>query len=265
MKIPLQGVNDYEASLVHGMVAVEIKHDGWGTASRREHGQINIYTRGGKRLDLPHLSEAVDKALPPGYFFHHELTHPEGFQAISTAIAQKDELLQLMIFDMPSESVFVDGFDTRMYDERKALLYDTIEFDKTCPINRVPYKIMDNTKECQSYFKDVISHGNEGIVIKRLNSIYNAGKTNDWLRLKRIETQDCEIVGVEYNHVRHSYIVLDESGIRCRVAAGVAIPCPEDIMGKLVEVRHQGKYDSGRMRCPTLVQPVRFREDKTDA
>lgn len=258
MKLPLQGVNDYKPGLVTGMVGVEVKYDGWCTASRREHGQINIYTRGGERLDLPHLSEAVDKALPPGYFFHSELTHPDGFQAIKAAIAQKDERLQLMVFDMPSESVFVDGFDRMHYQNRKGFLYEMIdEYDSNSLLIPV-HNDIKAVSEIQQFFEGLVARGYEGIVIKRLDSIYNAGKTNDWLRLKRVETQDCEIVGVEFNQKQHSYIVVDESGIRCRVRAGRVID-DEDLLGRIIEVRHQGKFDSGIMRCPTF---VRFRDDK---
>ncbi|MBD3272957.1 ATP-dependent DNA ligase [Candidatus Dependentiae bacterium] len=61
---------------------------------------------------------------------------------------------------------------------------------------------VDNAKELEDYFNDNISQGLEGLVVKKIDSIYQAGKRNfNWVKLKRQETGslidsiDCVILG----------------------------------------------------------------------
>ena len=63
-------------------------------------------------------------------------------------------------------------------------------------------EVVDDAKKLQIMLEDAISHGLEGLVVKRLDSLYEAGARNfNWVKLKRHssgelkDTIDCVILG----------------------------------------------------------------------
>ena len=113
--------------------------------------------------------------------------------------AIKDFPLQVFIFDV----MYLNGKDVMdlTHEERRKLLRET--FDVSNPLIRViEEKKVKTGKELEDYFNENIASGLEGLVVKRLDSIYQPGKRNfNWIKLKRQEeghledTIDCVILG----------------------------------------------------------------------
>lgn len=84
--------------------------------------------------------------------------------------------------------------------ERMRLLKETIHGDET--LIPAPGKVLKEPKELQTMLDDSISKGLEGVVVKRVDSPYEAGGRNfNWVKLKRHssgelhDTIDCVILG----------------------------------------------------------------------
>jgi len=87
----LQGVVDYQPGDIDSTVAIEPKLDGGRGHARWVDGIPVLYTRNGIEIPLPHIQRELALLMPQGYFFHGELTHHAGFEAIKSAIAQRSE------------------------------------------------------------------------------------------------------------------------------------------------------------------------------
>lgn len=113
--------------------------------------------------------------------------------------AIKDFPLQVFIFDL----MYLNGKDVMdlTQEERRALLVKT--FDVSNPlIHVIEEKRVSTAKQLEDYFNENIASGLEGLVVKRIDSIYQPGKRNfNWIKLKRQEeghledTIDCVILG----------------------------------------------------------------------
>ncbi len=109
--------------------------------------------------------------------------------------------LKAFVFDI----LYADGkslLDTPLRD-RAGILKKTVHGDET--LIPAPGKILKKPEELQLMLDDSISKGLEGVVVKRLDSAYEAGGRNfNWIKLKRHssgelnDTIDCVILGYIY-------------------------------------------------------------------
>ncbi len=109
--------------------------------------------------------------------------------------------LRAFVFDI----LYVDGkslLDTPLI-ERMAILKKTIPSDDI--LIPAPGVILDEPQKLQNLLDDSISKGLEGVVVKRVDSLYEAGGRNfNWIKLKRHssgelhDTIDCVILGYIY-------------------------------------------------------------------
>lgn len=54
-------------------------------------------------------------------------------------------------------------------------------------------------------FEDMVKLGGEGVIFRRLNSIYQEGvRSHDWLKIKRFQKAVCQVVGYTEGNSRRS-------------------------------------------------------------
>ncbi len=115
----------------------------------------------------------------------------------------QDYPLKLYIFDvlfLNGKSLLGLGHEERRQKLLCLLPPEVSEEDVICPIEE---KIVDTAQALEDYFEQNIASGLEGLVVKRLDAIYQPGKRNfNWIKLKRTEqsggiqdTLDCVILG----------------------------------------------------------------------
>lgn len=114
---------------------------------------------------------------------------------------QKSLPLKAFIFDI----LYLDGrslIDIPL-SERMEILQKTVKSGNT--LIPSPGKIISDAKELKIMLDDAISKGLEGLVVKRTDSLYEAGGRNfNWVKLKRHsagelhDTIDCVILGYIY-------------------------------------------------------------------
>lgn len=109
--------------------------------------------------------------------------------------------LKAFVFDV----LYLDGKSLieAPLKERMEILKKVIEGDEI--LIPSPGRVILNAKELQEMLEDSISKGLEGLVVKRLDSMYEAGGRNfNWVKLKRHsagelhDTIDCVILGYIY-------------------------------------------------------------------
>lgn len=117
-----------------------------------------------------------------------------------------------------------------------------------------------------------LSEGFEGSVIKLLNSPYEFKRSRQWLKVKKFDTLDLLVVGVEKSTKREdeiSALIVKYKDTTVKVAG---LPNefkkkwyynPDDIIGKIVEVKHMGETKNKKLRHPTFVR-IRFDKDVPD-
>jgi DNA ligase 1 len=113
----------------------------------------------------------------------------------------KELPLKAFVFDI----LYADGKSLidEPQSERMKVLEKIVEKGDT--LLPSPGKVLDDPKELQLMLDDAISRGLEGVVIKRVDSPYEAGGRNfNWVKLKRhasgelTDTIDCVILGYIY-------------------------------------------------------------------
>ncbi len=115
----------------------------------------------------------------------------------------QDFPLRLYFFDL----LYLDGKSLldEPHNKRRALMLELFE-DKSIAKNQVMIPIQEekikDAQHLKEYFEQNVSSGLEGVVVKRIDASYQAGKRNfNWIKLKREEsgslddTLDCVILG----------------------------------------------------------------------
>jgi DNA ligase 1 len=117
--------------------------------------------------------------------------------------ASEEFPLKLYLFDILylNEKSFLDF----THEERRKILlhlFENKKIEKQNQIFPIDEVKINSTEELENYFRENISSGLEGVVVKKPDSTYQAGKRNfNWIKLKREEsghledTIDCVILG----------------------------------------------------------------------
>ncbi len=196
------------------MVACEYKYDGFRVQIHGKDDKIKIYTR---RLEdvtkqFPDIVEYTKKCVSENEFildgeavgFDNLKKKYLPFQNISQRIKRKygiDEIIKKIsihvnIFDI----LFLNGTNTMNvpFAERRKLLKSIIKESENFRLaEQITAK---NKKDIERFYKESLNKGNEGIMIKSLESPYKPGsRVGYMLKLKPVmETLDLTIIGAEW-------------------------------------------------------------------
>ncbi|MBU2632161.1 ATP-dependent DNA ligase, partial [Patescibacteria group bacterium] len=196
-------------------VDVQYKYDGFRVQIHKDGDNIYMFSRNLENMThmLPELIEAAKKQIKAksaildteALAFNTESEEFLPFQETTkrrrkhnvTEMARKLPL-KAFVFDI----LYKDGkslIDVPLEERMKILKETVVGDDVLIPSEN---KIVDNGKELSILLDDAISKGLEGLVVKRLDSKYEAGGRNfNWVKLKRNssgelnDTIDCVVLG----------------------------------------------------------------------
>src|SRR5713101_740771 len=182
----------------------ELKLDGYRVRAAREEGEARLLTRKGNDIAaaFPELGRAL-AALPfEGFIFDAELVVPDeagrpSFQRLQNRVRVSRGLevrrgaveapAVLYVFDL----LAFEGYDLRPLplEQRKALLEQVVP--------RVgPLKYLSHfEKDGEALYEQVVKMGLEGIVAKKADAPYRAGRSPNWLKIRADRTDDFIVVG----------------------------------------------------------------------
>ncbi|MBI4322055.1 MAG: ATP-dependent DNA ligase [Chloroflexi bacterium] len=200
-----------------GRVEAEPKYDGLRLQLHKDDGRVRFFTR---RLDdvtgmFPELAEAAVRQIKArdavldgeavvynpetGEFLPFQITvrrkRKHGIEEMETRYP-----LRYFAFDL----VYADGHDLTRKPllERRRKLEKLLQWGSDTPMQLTESILTDDPQELDKFFQDKVQRGLEGIVVKRPDSIYQAGQRSfNWVKLKRgyraelRDTVDLAIVG----------------------------------------------------------------------
>src|SRR4051812_31702398 len=173
----------------------EVKHDGYRMLARLTKRDARLFTRSGKDWTerLPHLVRAL-KVLKlndtwlDGEVVVLRLDGRSSFQALQNAFdAGADSKIVYYAFDAP----FLKGIDqTRLpLAERKGALAEALKKSATVRLSE------HLEGEAEEVLEKACKLGLEGLIGKRADSVYEAGRSKTWIKLKCRLEQDFVIAG----------------------------------------------------------------------
>jgi len=191
-----------------GEASVEWKLDGARVQVHRSGDEVRIYTR--NLNDITHRLPgvvAVARALPATSFvldgevlWLDEEAKPRAFQDTMSAFGRDDDVdagaaLLGTFFDV----LHVDGTD--VIDEPLAERLGRLDaLVGGLAVTRV---VTDDPAAAQAVLDDSLAHGHEGVMVKALDSTYDAGRRGgSWRKVKPVRTLDLVVLAAEWGHGR---------------------------------------------------------------
>jgi bifunctional non-homologous end joining protein LigD len=175
----------------------EIKYDGYRIGARVRKGRVSLYTRNGNdwTAAFPEIADAVRKLGLEDAVIDGEaaMVLPDGrtsFQALqNTGGGERRGTLVYFVFDL----LRLDGENLERFplDERKARLKKLVGRRTTGRI-RFSEHVEGNG---EAFFAEACRAGLEGIVSKRRDQPYRAGRHGGWVKAKCVQRQEFVVGG----------------------------------------------------------------------
>lgn len=173
----------------------EMKLDGYRILARVADGAARLYSRNGKEWtsNFPAIARAAARLPVNNAWLDGEVValQPDGrssFQALQNALSRGAGDLHYYLFDL----MYLDG-----YEVRKATLLDRKRLLETLVAGaRDPLRLSAHVAAPGSaYFEEACKLGLEGIVCKRADAAYAAGRSRAWVKVKCEMRQEMVIGG----------------------------------------------------------------------
>ncbi|TIU00975.1 MAG: ATP-dependent DNA ligase [Mesorhizobium sp.] len=189
----------------------EVKFDGYRTQIIKDEDGIRLFTKTGidwtlKYRPLAKEAEAIDAA---SFIIEGEtiVTNEAGlsdFHALRSAITRRPQDLYLVVFDL----LHLNGHDLRdmaLKDRREVLQAlipagGHIQFSEALPGSG------------DAVYHLACEAGLEGIVSKRLDSVYRSGNTMNWRKVKCYVEKEMEIIGVKRESGKPAMVLMADKG-----------------------------------------------------
>ncbi len=219
-----------------GSAAIEPKLDGVRVQVHRDGDRVQVFSR--QLRDVTPLvpntvalarSLRVQRVILDGEVVAHDAAgRPLAFQDLMSRFSREDDALadagaplETMFFDvlLLDDAVLVD----RPYVERRAVLEELVP-----SAHRVPQSVVESIETAQVAYDAALAAGNEGVMLKALDSPYTAGRRgSQWLKLKPAVTVDLVILAVEWGHGRRQGVLSNlHLGARVLPSDGVTTAVP---------------------------------------
>jgi bifunctional non-homologous end joining protein LigD len=173
----------------------EVKYDGYRLLAKLEKGKAQLFTRAGNdwTAKLPHLAAALEKLKLDGTWLDGEIIVPAedgraSFQKLQNAFdSGSDAQIVYYVFDAP----YLRSADLRTLPllERKRRLEESLKGNNSVRFSAHLAADPDQALEHACKLKL------EGLIAKRVDGVYTAGRSRDWLKLKCRLRQDFVIGG----------------------------------------------------------------------
>lgn len=216
---------------------IEFKYDGFRMQIHKvKGGSITIFTRRLENVSkqFPEVIDTIQKHVKGEEFlidgeavgFDPNTEKYLPFQSISQRIRRKYDIeetaksfpIELNLFDI----LYHNGTDYSKtpLNERRALLDKIVSpVKRKIVIAKVRYT--KNVEDAKQFYEEALKAGNEGIIMKRHDSIYKPGsRVGGWVKIKPVmESLDVVIVGAEWGEGKRSgwltsytIAIVDDSG-----------------------------------------------------
>ena len=237
--------------------------------------------------DVPnakYICRAIAKAFPKkdeiildGEFFTKNWNETQSIVMAGYA-RDKAKKLYIRLFDViPSYLHWTKKTPTENLRKRKVWLNALLKKIASKRVVGVPFKMVkNNAKTLETFYRRMLKEGHEGAMFKDPEAGYPYKRSNDWLRWKPKETDDCKVLGIKpgkgkfegligslhctFKHPVKGTITFNCSGMdddeRKKLTA---MHKKNKLVGKIVEIEHEGVTVGLKVRFPEF---KRMRPDK---
>jgi DNA ligase-1 len=173
-------------------------------------GRALPFTQIQKRLGRKKVTQAMMKEVPVAYVVFDVLYNGNEL-VIDRTLRERGALLD-HIFE---SAVQFPGSPKRKMatqtPQGQLAFEPVVEVSTTAQVLRAPVTRSDSAEELAQIFELALERGNEGLMIKDLNSAYSPGRRGkSWLKLKReLATLDVVVTAVEFGHGKRAGVLSD--------------------------------------------------------
>jgi bifunctional non-homologous end joining protein LigD len=265
----------------------ERKLDGERCLAFRAGSQVRLMTRNQKEdtSTYPEISNALAAQRADNFIVDGEIVAFSGGQTKFARLQQRlgvrhpgpALLAEIPVYYYIFDVLWADGRDVRPLPlrERKRQLRGLLTFDG--PLRFTEHRDTDG----EAYYREACANGWEGVIAKRADAPYRAGRTRDWLKFKCESGQEFVIGGFtdpQRSRIGFGALLLgyyDSDGklvYAGKVGTGFSQQTLDSLHAALVSLeRDQPPFDRGRLPRsgahwvePRLVGQVGFSEWTTD-
>ncbi|UCF69665.1 MAG: ATP-dependent DNA ligase [candidate division WOR-3 bacterium] len=193
--------------------ALEYKLDGIRIQVHRKDDEVRVFSRHLRDItaQFPELV-SVARYLPARRLILDgeaigidQKGRPVPFQVLSRRTTRKREIAeaqnQVPVLPQFFDVLYIDGEDMteKSYAERIQVLRDVVRDSQYRTVQVKP----STRKHAVDFYEQSLARGNEGVMVKLLQSRYRPGKRGKfWFKIKGAHTIDCVILGAEWGHGR---------------------------------------------------------------
>jgi DNA ligase-1 len=199
--------NVADAIAAAGRSSVEWKLDGARIQVHREGDAVAVFTRNLNDV-TPRLGGIVDlaRSFPARAFVLDgevlglaDDERPESFQDSMSRFGREDGEAGAVLVARFFDCLHLDGHD--LLDEPLHARRDALE--RVAGTWCVPAIVTDDVAIATQFFDDTVAAGHEGVMIKALDSPYEAGRRGgSWRKVKPVHTLDLVVLAAEWGHGR---------------------------------------------------------------
>ena len=290
----VQLANKYfdKPSYVEGKTfALTTKIDGGRIIALKENGQVSFYTRAGQKYEgLVDLESEMLRLMPDNTCLDGEITllvrgnlsSKDAYKETMKIVRTKDKEkhgIKMLVFDCMTAEEFKNQNCKFTYLVRRAdaeLLFNQNDF-QYFELLPILYRGSDTSKITE-LLEEEVANGEEGIMINICDAPYEFKRTNNLLKVKKMQTMDLEIIGFEEGEGRlantlGAILVRYKNGNIVKVGSGFSDDLRVTIwsnravyVGTICEIQYfeeTTNADGGEsLRFPIFKD---FRPDKTEA
>ncbi len=212
-----QESSEQAAAIVQGKrFCAEDKLDGIRAQVHKLEDRIAIYTRTLDRIDesFPDVVESLKKVTSTCFLDGEIVPYRDGvvlpFAHIQKRLGRKSVTAKII---RENPAVFI-AFDILYFDGE--LLMDRPLHERRAALERLDVLAttvceVSDADQIQNAFQDARQRGNEGLVLKDLDSVYAPGRRGQaWLKIKtHLPTFDCVVTAAEYGHGKRRGVLSD--------------------------------------------------------
>lgn len=274
--------------------AITTKIDGGRIIALKENGRVSFYTRAGQKYEgLVELEKELLEKFPDGICLDGEITVAD-YTKYSSKEAYKHAMkitrkdgpktgVKMLVFDCMTATDFRRQCCELSWTERRAILENEFKFAALLgelqffELLPVLYCGTDTSK-IMEFLEYELARVQEGIMINICDAKYSFKRTNDLLKVKKMDTLDLEIIGFEEGEGRlagtlGAILVRYKNGNVVKVGSGFSDQLRKEIwqnrnshLGTICEIQYfeeTTNADGGEsLRFPIFKG---FRHDKLEA
>lgn len=166
--------------------------------------------------------------------------------------------IRFMVFDMP--------WQDRPFSERLKMLRSTVNDAGIEHLVLVEQRAATDHQQLMHQLDEVIARGGEGLMLKRGDGLYRAGRSRDLLKVKRLQDAEAVVLGHRPGKGRltgkmGALLVELDNGRKLRIGTGFSDSEREDPppVGAVITYRYSGYTSTG---LPRFASFLRVRDDE---